>query len=287
MSRIRRRHSDRGRDLPGIARYLFVYLLLIAPFVPPTGIEAATFKCSRTPDGHGANKTPADGRFHVRISENTVKYTPGMTYTSECMCIYVNNYDQRRSNTTPFSPTHLPTSVTLEGIDAGGFPVASRHKFSGFMLVVESKSGDATLQDGHPTAFGVFSLLSGTTLTKITCANMVTHTTTAPKSEIKVLWTAPETGSGCVAFRATVIEHRDVWFMDDGPLTKVFCEDEQTLDETLSGTVDPCCACAEAKYELTFEGLWSRNTHPKDFPSNNWLTRFSDIIGATHTVNYR
>lgn len=166
-------------------------------------------------------------------------------------------------------------------------PQAVRHKFAGFMLVVEALSGDPTLQEGNPTAFGVFSLLSGSAVTKITCANMVTHTTTAPKSEIKVLWTAPESGSGCVAFRATVIEHRDIWYMDDGPLTKEFCEDEQTLDETLAGTIDPCCACDEAKYELTFEGLWSRNTHPKDFPSNNWLTRFSDIIGATHTVDYR
>lgn len=37
---------------------------------------------------------------------------------------------------------------------------------------------------------------------------------------------------------------------------------------------------------MTFEGLWSRNTHPKDFPLNSWLTKFSDIIGASHTVNY-
>jgi hypothetical protein len=39
--------------------------------------------------------------------------------------------------------------------------------------------------------------------------------------------------------------------------------------------------------QLTFEGLWSRHTHPKDFPSNNWLTKFSDVIGASHTVDYR
>lgn len=39
--------------------------------------------------------------------------------------------------------------------------------------------------------------------------------------------------------------------------------------------------------QLTFEGLWSRNTHPKDFPSNNWVTKFSDIIGASHTIDYR
>lgn len=74
--------------------------------------------------------------------------------------------------------------------------------------------------------------------------------------------------------------------MDDGPLTKEFCEEEQNFDDELSAPVI-CCACTEAKYELTFEGLWSRNTHPIDFPSNNWVTKFSDIIGASHTIDYR
>lgn len=32
--------------------------------------------------------------------------------------------------------------------------------------------------------------------------------------------------------------------------------------------------------------MWSRNTHPKDFPSTSRVTRFSDIIGASHTINY-
>lgn len=41
-------------------------------------------KCNRTPEGHGAQQTPADGRFHIRILENTNKYTPGKTYTSKC-----------------------------------------------------------------------------------------------------------------------------------------------------------------------------------------------------------
>lgn len=39
--------------------------------------------------------------------------------------------------------------------------------------------------------------------------------------------------------------------------------------------------------QLTFEGKWSRHTHPKDFPANSWRTRFSDIIGASHTIDYR
>lgn len=32
--------------------------------------------------------------------------------------------------------------------------------------------------------------------------------------------------------------------------------------------------------------MWSRHTHPKDFPPNGWSTRFSDIIGASHTADY-
>lgn len=33
--------------------------------------------------------------------------------------------------------------------------------------------------------------------------------------------------------------------------------------------------------------MWSRNTHPQDFPPNNFITKFSDIIGATHSVDYK
>lgn len=126
-------------------------------------------------------------------------------------------------------------------------------------------------------------------MTKISekCRNAVEHTNQAKKSEIQVQWTAPPTGSGCIVFRATVIVHPSVWFMDDGPLTKTFCEDDQSATDFQPLIMDPCCACEEAKYELTFEGLWSRHTHPKDFPTNGWLTRFSDIIGASHTKDYR
>ena len=30
-----------------------------------------------------------------------------------------------------------------------------------------------------------------------------------------------------------------------------------------------CCACGTAKYQMTFHGLWSERTHPKDFPKGN------------------
>lgn len=70
-------------------------------------------------------------------------------------------------------------------------------------------------------------------------------------------------------------------------MSKRFCEEEQDSIDVQPRIENPCCACQEAKYEVTFEGLWSRHTHPKDFPSNRWLTRFSDIIGASHSIDYR
>lgn len=51
--------------------------------------------------------------------------------------------------------------------------------------------------------------------------------------------------------------------------------------------LDQCCACDEAKYELVFEGLWSRYTHPDEFPENYWQANFGDIIGASHSNEFR
>jgi spondin-1 len=76
-----------------------------------------------------------------------------------------------------------------------------------------------------------------------------------------------------------------VWYQDDGQLSLRFCEDDSDSGDILSIPLPKCSACEEAKYELTFEGLWSRHTHPKDFP-NGWLTKFSDIIGCSHNLNF-
>lgn len=47
------------------------------------------------------------------------------------------------------------------------------------------------------------------------------------------------------------------------------------------------CPCDEAKYELIFEGLWSKYTHPDNFPQNHLLASFGDIIGASHSSEFR
>lgn len=46
-------------------------------------ITASTPLCNRAPDGTGAGKSPADGRFRIRIAGNPELYTAGQTYTGE------------------------------------------------------------------------------------------------------------------------------------------------------------------------------------------------------------
>jgi hypothetical protein len=47
------------------------------------------------------------------------------------------------------------------------------------------------------------------------------------------------------------VENRDSWYMDDGPLSHLLCEDVQENDDNQPEVVNPCCACDEAKYEVT------------------------------------
>lgn len=106
-------------------------------------------------------------------------------------------------------------------------------------------------KDFSPIKHGTFKVEEDhKTVAKLICGNVVTHTSDTPKSEIQMSWTAPEPGSGCVTFRATVIENRDFWYMDEGQLSKDFCEDEENQEDFISNVLEECCACQEAKYEV-------------------------------------
>lgn len=78
----------------------------------------------------------------------------------------------------------------------------------------------------------------------------MTHASDSPKSDVQASWTAPGPGSGCVMFRATIIENRDFWYKDENQLSKEFCEDEENQEDAVSSVQDTCSACNEAKYEV-------------------------------------
>ncbi|CAL8134698.1 unnamed protein product [Orchesella dallaii] len=208
--------------------------------------------CDRAPAGVNVPKLPGDNGYKIVISgdpEKPDKYLPDAVYT-----------------------------VRLQG-PGDQYTVK---KFSGFLLVAEPADGLSP-----ETSAGSFQLI-GDSLARFSeyCPHAVKHASELPKAEVQVRWTAPPASAGCVSFRATIIKNKGQWFMDDGELTKTLCpETDFGPDESETG--EPCCACDEAKYELTFEGLWSVLTHPKDYPGNAWSAHFSDIVGASHSPTFR
>lgn len=49
------------------------------------------------------------------------------------------------------------------------------------------------------------------------------------------------------------------------------------LEMHMKKMMQQCCACGEAKYQLTFKGLWSAKTHKKDWPSSNGIKISNEI----------
>lgn len=80
----------------------------------------------------------------------------------------------------------------------------------------------------------------------IDCVNTLKEADTYPKSEVQFMWVAPPSGSGCVAISAMVYEKSQKWYADQEKLTKIICEG----DPTHSDSVQECCACDEAKYQV-------------------------------------
>jgi hypothetical protein len=54
-----------------------------------------------------------------------------------------------------------------------------------------------------------------------------------------------------VSCRATVVEDREIWYKDDGPLSLILCEDVQKNETDHLDFDFPCCACDDALYEVT------------------------------------
>ncbi|XP_053962415.1 spondin-1 [Anastrepha ludens] len=202
--------------------------------------------CDRRPLGAPNERSAVDENFQVIIEGNPTTYIPGQRY-----------------------------NVTLLCDDA--------LKFISFTLVVENDPTSLSESD----EVGYFELID-TTDTRFSsrCENMIESTNMNAKIRISVGWVAPAINCSCLLIRAAVLQHRNVWFIDDGFLTKRICPEE--IDDVNKQTppVDPCCACDEAKYELIVERKWGCNTHPKDFPVEERRTRFSEVIGASHTKEY-
>jgi len=67
----------------------------------------------------------------------------------------------------------------------------------------------------------------------------------------------------------------NIWFKDDDRLSLRICSENSTAPPRITPNND-CCACGEARYRMTFYGLWSPTSHPRDYPGK--LTKNSTDI---------
>lgn len=201
-----------------------------------------------TAEQTSASRTTGDGGYRILVSGEADKYIPNAVYT-----------------------------ISLRGAESQ----ERLQQFTRFTLSVHSQHAP-----NSPTArVGYFQLFpDGLTTFNEDCVNTISESSDYPKNEVQAMWRAPPSGSGCVIFTAMVLENNVRWYAEDGGLTKTFCEVAPA--EVKSVDADKCCACDEAKYSLTLEGIWSNVTHPKDFPFSVWLTHFSDLIGGSHVPSF-
>lgn len=191
--------------------------------------------CDRVPQGASGERSAVDDNFQILIDGNPETYIPDHQYNGK--------------------ETKASVPSTVHPVYQNPFPVSLscpiNLKFLSFTLVIESEEPSLSLSGVDTT--GHFELLS-TTDTRFAsgCENMVESTNTNAKNSIKVSWVAPShPESGCVLIKAGVVQHRDVWFIDDGFLTKRICPEEIDELNILTPPLDNCCACDEAKYEVS------------------------------------
>uniref|UniRef100_A0A2A4JGL1 Spondin-1 n=1 Tax=Heliothis virescens TaxID=7102 RepID=A0A2A4JGL1_HELVI len=228
-------------------------------------VTPAAPQCERAP----AHAPPADDHYSISVSGEPDLFLPGELYT-----------------------------VSLQGVDSGQGPTP----FIGFTIWVEIKPDQAKTEKGsNPQnvteasnlTLGTFQAYDAQAKIHEVCPLAVDNATAHPKTEVQVIWNAPTGvnnagGAMCVRVCARAGPHpggAGGWSV----LARELCAAPVAphYSAKLPPILEPCCACDEAKYEVTFECLWSRNTHPREFPPENAHAHFGDVIGASHTAQFR
>lgn len=194
------------------------FLLFVLLTVPVLSCLA----CRKVPPVKNAGqKTRGDNNYRILIGDDPQGYEPGKTYNLFLLG----------------SRTHTRVQ-----------------QFTHFMLTAKSATtsdrATARYSPVSPKVSGRFQLFGDSLATfKEDCVNTVSEADDFPKTEIQVMWVAPQKGSGCIALSAMVYEGRNSWYSDDGALTKVICEAKPNRESLKT----ECCACDEAKYQVIWK----------------------------------
>ncbi|KAJ2950194.1 hypothetical protein O0L34_g11554 [Tuta absoluta] len=211
-----------------------------------------TGRCDRRPYGAITQPSISDGRIRLEVV-GTLSYIPGQLYVVRL---------SRTDDETYFTDF----MITAEGEQRRNEQTKRTITMdSGFLSPMNDASKHTTNRAG--------------------CHNTLEQQNSAPKNAVEVYWTAPSSGSGCVTIHAMVAINDVVWFEGGSPLTQRLCEDTNQPDDISPVINTECSICEDAKYEVSFTGIWSRNTHPALYPDNEDQA-YSELVGASHSVEW-
>ncbi|XP_026326573.1 spondin-1-like [Hyposmocoma kahamanoa] len=233
---------------------LFSVTVIRATTIPTTAAEL----CEKAPP----HAQPADAYYKLGVAGDPDLFLPGELYT-----------------------------VSLQGVDSGQGPTP----FIGFTIWAELE--EVTTEVDKVAAIttplsnqslGTFQAYDAHAKLHEFCKPGVENATAHSKTEIQVIWSAPANAAD-ICVRLCALANQGENKTTPSILARKLCAAPAAPASFTRQPpiVEPCCACDEAKYEVTFESIWSRNTHPREFPPESARAHFSDLIGASHTARFR
>ncbi|KAI3383907.1 hypothetical protein SNEBB_000825 [Seison nebaliae] len=250
--------------------YLFFLLIQTITIILVNGNNGFDLKtCQRIPAKFRNVKHSGDNGFYLKLLDENKYFELGATYTLSLNAPKIYNEDIvisiQQFAVVAVPDNYHPTTSIKPGSAMGNFYIINDD-----------------IAKRHPI-----------------CPNLILHRNKNAKRTISLIWKAPDREhlkSNCVRIQATVVQGYHIWFMDDGRLTMKLClkdspeykqlQLERRQKAEKKRKAKRCCACGEAKYTLTFHGLWSKMTHAKDYPEIEQAIHWSPLIGAVHSPEY-
>ncbi|XP_059051805.1 spondin-2-like [Achroia grisella] len=163
-----------------------------------------------------------------------------------------------------------------------------------FMITAEDPNVDSTHDLGpNPVDVGSLKTLDTEIGRKSRyserCYSSVENTDSSDKYRIEIHWISPKQSyvSQKVRLRAMVAENEEVWYTGGDDLIVMMEKDSHPpLDSPPYPASQTCELCSEARYEVIFQGHWSRLKHPYHYPSKPDENGYSHMVGASHAYNY-
>ncbi|XP_012550300.1 spondin-2 isoform X2 [Bombyx mori] len=219
-------------------------------------------KCDHTPPLATVN-TPLENRgYYVFNIENAVQKEGNLYYTPD--------------------QTYVLTVTSRE----------NSRPFRWFMITAEDPAVDNNIYDFGRKFADVGSLKTLDTDWRSRyserCQNTVENADNSAKTQVEVHWVSPKHSENQqqVRIRAMVAENKEAWYTGNNLTILLHMDDQRPRDSPPLPIRDECNLCSEARYEVIFNGRWSRLAHPRHYPSKPDENGYTHMIGASHGNNF-